>query len=61
MLLKPRFPKPASLKVHTRLEPLRLELAEIKCGLTAKATGAAVMRSTRNAVVPAIRLALNFV
>jgi hypothetical protein len=52
MLLKPRFPKPASLKVHTRFAPLRPELAEIKCGLPcANATdGAAIMANASNAV-----------
>jgi hypothetical protein len=42
MLEKPRFPKPASLKVHVRLEPLRPELAEIKCGLSANASIGAI-------------------
>jgi hypothetical protein len=50
MLEKPRFPKPASLKVHVRLEPLRPELAEIKCGLSANASIGA-MSSKADAIV----------
>lgn len=54
MLEKPRFPRPASLKVHTRLAPLRLELAAIKCGLSANTTdGVAIRPNARNAAVAA--------
>jgi hypothetical protein len=50
MLEKPRFPKPASLKVHVRLEPLRPELAEIKCGLSAN-TRIGAIRSRADVIV----------
>jgi hypothetical protein len=46
MFEKPRVPKPASLKVHVSLGPLRPELAEIKCGLSARA---AVMKEEDSA------------